>query len=74
MFKILKNKYKEILMITAVYLVTHLLISYFRNGQIEGDNVIRNTIIVVVSATLGTLFWNKKKVEKDEVHENNNKE
>jgi len=71
LLKILKNKYNEILLMTTVYLITHLLFSYFGNGQIVGTNVIRNTIIFIVAYSLGILFWNRKKIEETESYECN---
>ncbi|MEY8293075.1 hypothetical protein AAK882_10610 [Carnobacteriaceae bacterium 52-44] len=63
MLKILKNKYKEILLNTAIFLVVQLIFSYFGNDQITGRRILINTSIFAGIFTLGTLFWNREKIE-----------
>lgn len=71
MIKILKNKYKEILLNTAVFLVVQLIFIYFGNDQITGRRILINTSIFAGIFTLGTLFSNRKKDEKVEAYEHN---
>lgn len=74
MIKILKNKYKEILLNTAVFLVVQLIFIYFGNDQITGRRILINTSIFAGIFTLGTLFSNRKKDEKVEAYEHNKNE